>query len=54
MASILDDYQGLGIDMIGGKSNRMPQTRKEKLDAELKLLEWHKMANAAAIKVFLI
>lgn len=30
---------------------RVPQSRKEKIEAELKLLEWHKMANAAAIKV---
>lgn len=30
---------------------KLPQSRKEKLQAELKLLEWHKMANNAAIKV---
>jgi hypothetical protein len=35
----------------GGKPVRVPQSRKEKIEAELKLLEWHKMANAAAIKV---
>lgn len=29
---------------------QIPKTRKEKLQAELQLLEWHKMANAAAIK----
>ncbi len=30
------------------------QTRKEKLEAELKLVQWHKMANEAAIKVFIL
>jgi hypothetical protein len=30
---------------------KKPPTRKEKLEAELKLLEWHKLANDAAIKV---
>ena len=30
---------------------RKPQSRKEKLEAELKLLQWHKLANEAAIKV---
>ncbi len=37
-----------------GKQVRIPQSRKEKIEAELKLLEWHKMANAAAIKVVYI
>ncbi len=35
-------------------STKVPATRKEKLQAELKMLEWHKMANNAAIKVFLV
>jgi hypothetical protein len=30
---------------------KKPQTRKEHIEAELKLLEWHKLANEAAIKV---
>ena len=37
----------------GGKQAKIPQSRKEKIQAELKLLEWHKMANAAAIKVII-
>ena len=28
-----------------------PQSRAEKIQAELKLLEWHKLANHSAIKV---
>mmetsp|Transcript_30485 Transcript_30485/g.51034 ORF Transcript_30485/g.51034 Transcript_30485/m.51034 type:complete len:395 (+) Transcript_30485:186-1370(+) len=41
----------LDVDAVtGGKPVRIPQSRKEKIQAELKLLEWHKMANAAAIK----
>ena len=28
------------------------QSRAEKIQAELKLLEWHKLANDAALKVF--
>jgi hypothetical protein len=30
---------------------KQPQTRTEKINAELKLLEWHKLANDAALKV---
>jgi hypothetical protein len=33
------------------RQTKLPPSRKEKLQAELKLLEWHKMANNAAIKV---
>jgi hypothetical protein len=36
---------------VSGRPVRIPQSRKEIIEAELKLLEWHKMANAAAIKV---
>ena len=32
---------------------KKPQSRKEHIEAELKLLEWHKLANEAAIKVSL-
>jgi hypothetical protein len=39
----------LVVVVSSGKLN-IPKTRKEKLQAELQLLEWHKMANAAAIK----
>jgi len=45
--------QSMAIDVdevTGGKNARIPQSRKDKLQAELKLLEWHKMANSAAIK----
>jgi hypothetical protein len=54
MASLLDDYQGgiLGVDTT--KGSKIPPTRKEKLQAELKILEWHKMANNAAIKSALL
>ncbi|KAJ1407981.1 hypothetical protein B484DRAFT_403666 [Ochromonadaceae sp. CCMP2298] len=41
----------LDVEAItGGRPVRIPQSRKEIIQAELKLLEWHKMANAAAIK----
>ena len=33
---------------------KKPQTRKEKIESELKLLQWHKMANEAAIKAALM
>lgn len=39
------------LPFSSGNKARIPQSRKEKIEAELKLLEWHKMANAAAIKV---
>jgi hypothetical protein len=35
----------------GKKKDKKIDNRKDKLKAELKLLEWHKMANEAAIKV---
>mmetsp|Transcript_38800 Transcript_38800/g.77295 ORF Transcript_38800/g.77295 Transcript_38800/m.77295 type:complete len:535 (+) Transcript_38800:178-1782(+) len=38
------------IEISIGKPVRLPVSRKEKIQAELKLLEWHKLANAAAIK----
>lgn len=37
-----------------GHTRPGPMTRKDKLQAELKVLEWHKMANNAAIKAALI
>lgn len=43
---------GLGIK--GGSYLAKSPTRKEKLEAELKLLEWHRLANDAAIKVLYI
>ncbi len=39
------------LGITGGKRAKVPLTRKEKIAAELKLLEWHKLANNAAIKV---
>lgn len=46
-----------GVTTGGGmKSNYAPQkqTRTEKIHAELKLLEWHKLANDAALKAALM
>ena len=40
--------------LIISSNTRIPLTRKEKLKEELKVLEWHKMANNAAIKVSFI
>mmetsp|Transcript_20506 Transcript_20506/g.22277 ORF Transcript_20506/g.22277 Transcript_20506/m.22277 type:complete len:545 (+) Transcript_20506:198-1832(+) len=48
MATILDEF-GIEALKTSGKL-QIPKSRKEKLQAELQLLEWHKMANAAAIK----
>lgn len=49
---------GAGGVTTGGamKSTYAPlkQTRKEKIEAELKLLEWHKLANDAALKAALM
>ena len=36
---------------LEGPGDGRIRTRKDKLEAELKLLEWHKMANEAALKV---
>ena len=38
----------------GGSKLRKPMTRKQKIQEELKLLEWHKLANDAAIKAALM
>ena len=43
----------LGIQGSGGRVKK-PLTRKEKIQEELKLLEWHKLANDAAIKASLM
>lgn len=34
-----------------GQKSVMINSRKAKIEAELKLLEWHKLANDAALKV---
>jgi len=38
----------------GGKAPKRVLSRKEKINEELKLLEWHKMANEAALKAALM
>lgn len=53
------NFQGGGGGVTTGgtmKSNFAPskQTRTEKIQAELKLLEWHKLANDAALKAALM
>lgn len=49
----MDASASLGIQGAGGRV-RKPLTRKEKIQEELKLLEWHKLANDAAIKASLM
>ena len=54
--SWVDDFsqfQSTSQASIAGKTapTKKSPTRKEQLEAELKLLEWHKLANEAAIKV---
>jgi len=39
---------------VEGKSHKRALSRKEKIQEELKLLEWHKMANEAALKAALL
>jgi hypothetical protein len=45
---------GGSVTSNAAKRARKPLTRKEKINEELKLLEWHKMANDAAIKAALM
>ena len=46
------DISRIEFSSMGGKSKAgLIHTRKAKLEAELKLLEWHKLANDAALKV---
>jgi hypothetical protein len=47
MGSEVSDINGGGM---GSKFLKGPKSRKEQIEAELKLIEWHKMANEAAIK----
>eukprot|EP00605_Chrysophyceae_sp_TOSAG23-4_P001492 GSChrysophyteH1.ASY1.ANO1.1633.1 assembled CDS len=49
----MDASSSLGIQGTGGRVKK-PLTRKEKIQEELRLLEWHKMANDAAIKASLM
>ena len=48
-----DDFslQNSTANQLGKPVVKKSPTRKEQLEAELKLLEWHKLANDAAIKV---
>ena len=43
-----------GARGLEGKSHKRVLSRKEKIQEELKLLEWHKMANEAALKAALL
>eukprot|EP01038_Epipyxis_sp_PR26KG_P009293 gene9293-12521_t len=61
MGSLADDLRGqrygdeFGVENIkNSKRDRKILSTKDKLQAELKLLEWHKMANNAAIKAALL
>jgi hypothetical protein len=45
--------ESMGIQGTGQRVKK-PLSRKEKIEEELKLLEWHKMANDAAIKASLM
>lgn len=58
MMSWVDDFSSFqsSTDVVPGGQKKAivtkSPTKKEQLEAELKLLEWHKLANDAAIKVF--
>ena len=56
MSQRLDDMDSGGSLGITGSNARIkkPLSRKEKIQEELKLLEWHKLANDAAIKASLM
>ena len=41
----------MGMNGMKGGKSIINNSRKAKLEAELKLLEWHKLANDAALKV---
>ena len=45
------DVSRISVSGAKGQKNAMNNSRKAKLEAELKLLEWHKLANDAALKV---
>jgi len=60
-ASWVDDFNsfqastdsGPGLGRSGGAPKKL-LSRKEKIQEELKLLEWHKLANDAALKAALM
>jgi hypothetical protein len=45
------DVSRISVTNTGSAAAGKIKNRKAKLEAELKLLEWHKMANEAALKV---
>ena len=45
------DVSRISVSGAKGHKNVINNSRKAKLEAELKLLEWHKLANDAALKV---
>lgn len=53
-----DSFRSSGPAPMDGisraKGIKKPQTKKEVIEAELKLLEWHKLANEAALKTALL
>ena len=58
MSTWVDEYHALkSPDKLDAKlgfknlNNKAQPTKAEKLEAELKLLEWHKLANNSAMKV---
>ena len=51
-STFADTFGGDGIPQE--KGIKKPQTKKEVIENELKLLEWHKMANEAALKSALL
>ena len=45
------DISRISMNGMKGQKSVINNSRKAKLEAELKLLEWHKLANDAALKV---
>ena len=50
----IDGGSSIATGVGRGPGSKQPLTRKEKIQEELKLLEWHKLANDAAIKASLM
>lgn len=54
MATWMQEFKALQTPAVrGAPSKRLPPSKAEQIEAELKLLEWHRLANNAAIKVLL-
>ena len=45
------DISRISVTGMKGQKRALNNSHKAKLEAELKLLEWHKLANDAALKV---